>query len=76
MVWAMDAVNFERIYDGLQFHAFFAHAFGRKQWRERSRNYLQALLVQAGERRNAEVRVRGRLGTGTAALSHRGPLGR
>ena len=51
----MDAVNFERIYDGLQqFHAFFAHAFGRKQWRERSRNYLQALLVQAGERRNAE----------------------
>ena len=51
----MDAANFERIYDGLQqFHAFFAPAFGRKQWRERSRNYLQALLVQAGERRNAE----------------------
>ena len=51
----MDAANFERIYDGLQqFHAFFATAFGRKQWRERSRNYLQALLVQAGERRNAE----------------------
>ena len=51
----MDAANFERIYDGLQqFHAFFATAFGRKQWRERSRNYPQALLVQAGERRNAE----------------------
>ena len=32
------------------FHAFF----GRKQWRERSRSYLQALLVQAQERRNAE----------------------
>ena len=51
----MDAANFERVYDGFQqFHAFFAPAFGRKQWRERSRNYLQALLVQAGERRNAE----------------------
>ena len=51
----MDAANFERVYDGFQqFHAFFAPAFGRKQWRERSRDYLQALLVQAGERRNAE----------------------
>ena len=51
----MDAANFERIYDSFQeFHAFFAASFGRKQWRERSRNYLQALLVQAGERRNAE----------------------
>ena len=51
----MDAANFERVYDGLQqFHAYFAPAFRRKQWRERSRNYLQALLVQAGERRNAE----------------------
>ena len=51
----MDAANFERVYEGFQqFHAFFAQAFGRKQWRERSRNYLQALLVQAGERRNAE----------------------
>ena len=51
----MDAANFERVYDGFQqFHAFFAPAFGRKQWRERSRHYLQALLVQSGERRNAE----------------------
>ena len=51
----MDAANFERVYEGFQqFHVFFAPAFGRKQWRERSRNYLQALLVQAGERRNAE----------------------
>ena len=31
-----------------------AASFGRKQWREHSRNYLQALLVQAQERRNAE----------------------
>ena len=42
----MDAANFERVYDGFQqFHAFFAPAFGRKQWRERRRHYLQALLV-------------------------------
>ena len=51
----MDAASFERVYDSFQkFHAFFAPSFGRKQWRERSRNYLQALLVQARERRNAE----------------------
>ena len=36
------------------FHAFFAPAFGRKQWREHSGHYLQALLVQSQERRNAE----------------------
>ena len=51
----MDAESFERVYDRFQqFHAFFVASFGRKQWREQSRNYLQALLVQAGERRNAE----------------------
>ena len=51
----MDAASFERVYDSFQkFHAFFASSFGRKQWREHSRNYLRALLVQAGERRNAE----------------------
>ena len=51
----MDAESFERVYDSFQqFHAFFAASFGRKQWREHSRNYLQALLVQARERRNAE----------------------
>ena len=51
----MDAASFKRVYDSFQkFHAFFAPAFGRKQWREHSRNYLQALLVQSGERRNAE----------------------
>ena len=42
----MDAASFKRVYDSLQeFHAFFADSFGRKQWREHSRNYLQALLV-------------------------------
>ena len=51
----MDAASFKRVYDSFQkFHAFFADSFVRKQWREHSRNYLQALLVQAQERRNAE----------------------
>ena len=51
----MDAASFQRVYASFQkFHAFFAASFGRKQWREHSRNYLQALLVQAQERRNAE----------------------
>ena len=51
----MDTASFRRVYDSFQqFHAFFAPSFGRKQWREHSRNYLQALLVQAQERRNAE----------------------
>ena len=44
----MDAAGFERVYDSFQkFHAYFAASFGRKQWREHSRNYLQTLLVQA-----------------------------
>ena len=51
----MDVASFERVYDSLQeFHAFFAASFGRKQWRDHSGNYLQALLVQDQERRNAE----------------------
>ena len=51
----MDVAAFERVYEAFcEFHAFFADAFGRKQWREHSRHYLQALLVQSEERRNAE----------------------
>ena len=51
----MDAASFNGVYDSLQeFHALFADSFGRKQWREHSRNYRQALLVQSQERRNAE----------------------
>ena len=51
----MDGASFERVYDSFQrFHGFFAASFGRKQWREHSRDYLQGLLVQVGERRNAE----------------------
>ena len=50
----MDAASFGRVYNNFQdFHSFFAASFGRKQWREHSRNYLRALLVQAQERRNA-----------------------
>ena len=73
----MDAASFERVYDSFQkFHVFFASSFGRKQWREHSRNYLRALLVQAGERRNAENLSEsvGIFCAGDAALPHRGPV--
>ena len=51
----MDAADFERVYQVFgEFHSWFAPLFGRSESRDRSRNYLQALLVQAGERRNAE----------------------
>ena len=50
----MDAAALERVHDAFQeFQAYFAPAFGRKQPRELSRHYLQGLLVQSGERRNA-----------------------
>ena len=51
----MDAAALERVHEAFQeFQAYFAPAFGRKQWRERSGQYLQGLLVQSEERRNAE----------------------
>ena len=51
----MEGAEFQRVYESFgEFHSFYAPAFGRKQWREHSRNYLQALLVQGEERRNAE----------------------
>ena len=51
----MDAAAFEQVYQDFQdFHAYFAPLFGRRETRERSGHYLQALLVQPGERRNAE----------------------
>ena len=51
----MDAAAFEQVYQDFQeFHAYFAGLFGRRETRERSGHYLQALLVQPGERRNAE----------------------
>ena len=51
----MDAAAFEQVYQDFQeFHAYFGPLFGRRETRERSGHYLQALLVQSGERRNAE----------------------
>ena len=51
----MDAAAFEQVYGAFQdFHAVFAPLFGRRETRDHSRHYLQALLVQSGERRNAE----------------------
>lgn len=51
----MELQEFARIEESFQqFHAHFAPAFGRKQWRERSRDYLRGLLGQASERGNAE----------------------
>ena len=51
----MDVAAFEQVYGAFQdFHAYFAPLFGRRETRDHSRHYLQALLVQSGERRNAE----------------------
>jgi SRSO17 transposase len=51
----MDLQEFDRVEASFrQFHADFAPAFGRKRWRERSRDYLRGLLVQSAERGNAE----------------------
>ena len=51
----MDAAAFERAYEAFQdFHSYFGPLFGRREARDLSRHYLQALLVQSGERRNAE----------------------
>ena len=51
----MDAAAFEQVYEAFgEFHTFFGPLFGRRESREHSRHYLQALLVQSGERRNAE----------------------
>ena len=51
----MDAAEFQRVYEFFgEFHSFLAPAFGRKQRREHSWHYLQALLVQSQEPPNAE----------------------
>ena len=51
----MDTAVFEQVHGALQeFHAYFGPLFGRGESRDHSRHYLQALLVQSGERRNAE----------------------
>ena len=51
----MDAAAFEQVYEAFQgFHTYFGPLFGRRESRDHSGHYLQALLVQSGERRNAE----------------------
>jgi SRSO17 transposase len=51
----VDVAEFSRLEESFrQFHAVFAPAFGRKQYRQRSLDYLRGLLVQAAERGNAE----------------------
>ena len=46
---------FEQVYEAFQdFHLYFGPLFGCREARDLSRHYLQALLVQSGERRNAE----------------------
>ena len=51
----MDAAAFEQVCGSFRdCHAYFAPLFGRRETREHSGHYLQALLVQSGERRNAE----------------------
>ncbi len=51
----MDAAAFGQVYGAFgDFHAYFASLFGRRETRDHSHHYLQALLVQSSERRNAE----------------------
>ena len=51
----MDAADFEWVYQAFgEFHSLFAPLFGRRESRDHGRHYLQALLVQSGDRRNAE----------------------
>ena len=74
----MDAAAFEQVYGAFQdFHAYSAPLFGRRETRDHSRHYLQALLVQSGERRNAENLSGNGSGVsqGDAAVSHRIALG-
>ena len=72
----MDAVALERVSEA-DFHDYFAPDFGRREAREHSRHYLQALLVQSEERRNAENVGNGSgVVTGVTAVSRRVSLGR
>lgn len=51
----MEFVSRQQIYVSFRrFHSYFRPYFGRKQYRNRSREYLKALLAQSSERRNAE----------------------
>ena len=47
---------FEQVYGAFEdFHAYFAPLFGRREARDHSRHYLQALLVQYAEKDSARV---------------------
>jgi SRSO17 transposase len=51
----MDAAEFERVAETFAgFHRRFAPLFGRPEAQDRSEQYVRGLLVQRGERRNAE----------------------
>lgn len=51
----MDAVQFARVRETFaRFHARFAPLFGRREAQARSSQYLQGLIVQQTDRRNAE----------------------
>ena len=51
----VDAAALGQVCGALQdFHAYFSPLFGRRESREHGQNYLQALLVQSQDRRNAE----------------------
>ena len=51
----MDAVAFEQVDEALQdLHAYFAALFERRKTPDHRPHYRQALLVESGERRNAE----------------------
>ena len=51
----MDAAVFEQVYGAFQdCHAYLGPLFGRRESLDHSRHYLQALLVQSGERRNTD----------------------
>ena len=64
----MDAADFERVYQAFgEFHSFFAPLFGRRESRDHSRHYLHPVLVQAGDRRNAET-LSGSVGVSVRAM--------
>ena len=74
----MDAAAFEQIYETFgDFHSHFSPLFGRRETRDRSQRYLQALLVQRGaaERRES-IGDGSRLSPVDAAVPDRVPLGR
>ena len=67
----MDAAAFEQVYEAFgDFHAYFGPLFGRRESRDHSSHYLRALLVQSGERRNAENEMV-RVSPGNATVSNR-----